>query len=82
MNPVIKAMLASLLRHGLTSFGSILVARGVWTDAEAAESLAALALLIVSLVWGLFQKYAAHLLILDALDAPGGTTLDELKDQR
>jgi hypothetical protein len=79
MNPVLKAAFASLLRHALTSLGSILVAKGIWTEAEAAEYLAALAMLLVGLGWALIQKYATHLLILDALDSPAGTDLRDLR---
>jgi hypothetical protein len=82
MNPIFKTCLAAILRHALTSLGTILVTRGIWTEQEAVEVLTGLSLLLASVILSLIQKYAAHLLILDALDAPMGTTLKELKDLR
>jgi hypothetical protein len=76
MSPLLKAALASLLRHALTGAGSYFVAKGIWSEEAATEYMAALALFLVSVGWSLFQKYATHLLILDALDAPMGTPLD------
>jgi hypothetical protein len=79
MNPVLKAALASLVRHLLTSIGSVLVAKGIWTEAEATEYLLPIAVLIVTVLWALIQKYATHLLLLDALDSPAGTDLRDLR---
>lgn len=78
MNPMLQAALASILRHFLTMGASALVMRGIWTEEDATTYVVAAALAILGFGWALWQKYAAHLKILDALDAPQGTSLDEL----
>lgn len=79
MNPVFQAALASILRHVLTGLATYLVTRGIWTSEEATTYVAAAALGVIGLGWGLYQKFRTHDLILNALDATPGTTLDELK---
>lgn len=78
MSPILQAALGSVIRHFLTMLSAVLVARGIWTPEDSTTYVAAAALAILGFGWAIYQKYAAHSKILDALALPGGSTLDEL----
>lgn len=78
MNPILQAALGSILRHFLTMASTYLVARGIWTEEEASSYVVAAAMAVLGIAWALYQKYATHLKIEKALQAPAGTTLEEL----
>lgn len=82
MNPLFKAIVGSLLRHSLTALASYLVTRGIWTEEEAATIVGAAVIALVGVGWAVLQKYATHWKLLDALDAPAGTSLDDLNRSR
>jgi hypothetical protein len=82
MYPIFKAVVGSLVRHLLTALGTVLVTKGLWTEDEATNFTAAGAVFLVGLGWALYQKYATHSKLLDALDLPGGSTLRDLADYR
>lgn len=81
MNPILSAAVGSILRHFLTMGAAALVTRGIWTPEDSTTYVAAAALALIGLAWAMYQKYAAHSKILDALSAPAGTSLDELNRQ-
>lgn len=78
MNPIFSAAVGSILRHFLTMGAAVLVTRGIWTPEDATTYVAAAALALIGFGWAMYQKYAAHTKILDALSAPVGTTIDDL----
>ena len=81
MNPVLQAAIGSILRHFLTMGASYLVARGIWTDADALTYASAASLAIVGMAWAIWQKSQAHALIEKALDMPQGSSREQLKDK-
>lgn len=78
MNPVFSAAVGSILRHFLTMVATALVTRGIWTPEDSSTYVAAAALAIISLGWAMYQKYAAHSKVIEALSAPVGTTIEDL----
>lgn len=79
MNPLLRAALASLVRHLLAGAAGYLVARGVWTQEEAAAYTAAFALFLVGFGWAVWQKFRVHELILRALALPSGSDIRNLR---
>jgi hypothetical protein len=73
MNPLAQEALASLIRHVLTVGSGYLVARGVWTEEAATNYVAAGALALVGVLWGLYQKYVARTKLVTALAIPATT---------
>lgn len=67
MNPLVREMLASIIRHFLTIGAGFLVARGIWTPEDAATYVAAVTLALVSVAWGLYQKYMSRSKLTTAL---------------
>lgn len=63
MNDSVKALLASLLgglvRHGLTSLGTVVGFQGVATDSNV-NALTGAGLILVGLAWSAVQKYMAQ----------------------
>lgn len=58
MNPLLLRALGSVVRFLLTiSIGKYFERWGVWTNAESVEYVAALAVTIAPLLWGLWEKY-------------------------
>lgn len=79
MNPIFSAAVGSVLRHFLTMAAAALVTRGIWTPEDSTTYVAAAALGLLGFGWAMYQKYAAHTKILEALQAPAGSSLDDLK---
>jgi hypothetical protein len=74
MNPVIASMIGTLVRFGFTFVSGYLVAKGVWTPAEAATYTTAVVLGGTALIWALWEKYVKNRLINTALALPQGST--------
>jgi hypothetical protein len=67
MNPLLQDFLISLLRKALTIGATYLVTTG-WLDAgEADRYVSGFALLLVSLLWSLWDRYVARRLLVTAL---------------
>ncbi len=81
MNLLLDA-LGSFIRWLLTFGAGWFVAHHVWTQ-DAANSYVnaasgAVALALLQLAWSFWQKYAAHLKVLTALNMPAGSTVAQL----
>jgi hypothetical protein len=73
MNPLAAAAIGAIIRFFLTIGAGYFVSKGIWTQAEAGDYVAAATLALVGLGWSLWQKYKTRLFIQAALDAPQGT---------
>lgn len=60
MNPILSAAIGSVLRHLLTGWAAVLVAEGIWTQADADKYVAAAALALLGFGWALYQKVKTH----------------------
>jgi hypothetical protein len=81
MNPLIRDILETLLRKGLTVVATYLVTVGVLTEGQATEVIAGLVLVGVSIAWSLYQRYKDRLNFLTALEAPPGTSERTVKKE-
>jgi hypothetical protein len=71
---VLKAMFASLLRWALASVFAVLFREGIVTEGQASFVVIGIAGGLVTLGWGLYQKYRVRLLNLLALKLPEDAT--------
>lgn len=74
MNPLVVDLLGSLFRWGLTGLSAYLVTKGIWTQEQATQFVAAVALALVSLCWTLWKTYSKRLKFVTALTLPPGST--------
>lgn len=58
-NPIFKRLLTTGIRRGLDALGTLLVARGLATEAEWIELAASATPVIVSILWSLYEKSQA-----------------------
>ncbi len=81
-NPMVSAILGSLVRWALAFVGGYLVSKGVWTQDQSAEYseylVAAITAAIVSLAWSVYQKYRTRIVVQTALDMPKGSSERQL----
>ena len=80
MNPLSQEAIASILRWGLAIGAGYLVKQGIWTEENAATYVAAAALGLIALGWGLYQKYASRLKLMVALALPKNSTEKQAED--
>lgn len=80
-SPLVKAAIGSFIRTLLAGLGGYLVSTGVWEAGASDQYIEGITLALVGLLWSFWQKYRTHQTVLQALDAPSGTTLEELKGQ-
>lgn len=80
MSPLLAQALGSLIRHALTYLAGLLVARGLWTQDEAASYVGAAVAALLALGWSLWSKYKGRLRFLTALQLPQGSTEADVKD--
>ncbi len=69
--PMALELLTLLLRHGLTTLGGVLVARGVLGQADAAQFVVlvtGLAAGVAGVLWSIGQKYAARINLAAAIN--------------
>lgn len=57
MNPLLQAALVSIVRHFISLGAGILVARGIWTSADADQYVVAAAAFLVSVGWSQVATY-------------------------
>ncbi len=79
MNPLLAAAIGSIIRWGLAFVGGYLVSHGIWTSEENASYVAAGAAAGAALIWGLYQKYRTRITILKALNAPAGSSEEQVR---
>lgn len=73
MNPMAQAALAAIFRWALTIGAGYLVARGIWTQEEAATYVIGGALALTALLWSVYQKYVERSKLVTALSMPPTT---------
>lgn len=76
----IKNIVAGLLRTILTPLTAFLVSQGYLGDSEAVQLTAILASLIVAVAWSVISKLIAAKEVEVALELPGGSSKETLKD--
>lgn len=78
MNPMLQSFLATLLRHILSGAAGYLTTKGIVSENQAAEWVAAAVTAILAIGWSLWQKYSARSKFLTALMLPPGSTEDDV----
>ena len=76
----LQKALGSLVRHGLTALGTYLIAQGWATEGSWMNAVEATTPLVLSVVWGLYQKYGATLMAETLRALPAGATRQEAKE--
>ena len=79
MNPLLFAAIGSLLRFLFGGIFGYLVAKGVWTDTEAASYLSAAVVAVLTLGWSIWSKYKGRLTLLTALASNKPRTENDVK---
>lgn len=60
MNPLVSSALQSIFRWALTFVASFFVSKGIWSSEDASTYVAAAAVALATLVWGLWDKYKSQ----------------------
>ena len=81
MNPFYSAVLGSLFRALLMLLVPMIVSTELWTPDEATAWAAGTATVLAALTLSIYQKYTTRVTVAKALEAPAGTTLEQLKDR-
>lgn len=79
MNPLAQEALASILRSLLKIAAGYLVARGIWTDEQAASYIAPAALALIGMGWSVWKTYTSRRKLVTALAMPSGSSENEVK---
>jgi hypothetical protein len=79
MNPLFQEALGAILRHFLTGAAAYLVARGIWSETEAQQYVAAAVLGLIGLGWTFWQKYKMRSKFLAALVSEPGLTENQVE---
>jgi hypothetical protein len=79
MNPFIKELIATVLRHILTAAAGYLVTEGLLTDAQATQYVAAVVLASTSMIWAYVQKRNSRATLVTALGSPRAMTEESAK---
>jgi hypothetical protein len=77
MNPFVRGLLESVIRKAITALGAFLMTKGLLTESSAAELVAGLSALAISLVWSYFDQKKKQEVIGAALALPAGSTKHE-----
>ncbi len=80
MNPLLTSALLSVLRWVLTIGAGWFVRKGIWTDANATEYVAAAAMGLISLGWSIWNKRKDLIARMTALAMPMGSTPADLHE--
>lgn len=80
MNPLVSEALGSVIRWALTGLFGLLVAKGIWTESQAAVYLTAAVGGVLTLGWSLWAKYSSRLKLVTALASP--RPMSELEVER
>ena len=79
MNPLLKEALESAARSLLKIIAGYLVARGIWSNEQAASYIAPAAVALVGLGLSLWKTYTSRRKLVTALAMPGGSTEQQVK---
>ena len=79
MNPLEQEIIASFLRSLLKISAGYLVARGVWSQEEAASYIAPAALALAGLALSAWKTYKSRQKLVTALAMPSGATEVDVK---
>lgn len=79
MNPLLREALESAARSLLKIAAGYLVARGIWSNEQAASYIAPAAVALVGLGLSLWTTYRSRQKLVTALVMPVGATEDEVK---
>lgn len=77
---ITPSRLASLVRKGLMFLGGMLVTKGWLTEGDWVNLSAALASIIIPVVWGWLEKGVIERFIRAAVQAPPDTTVAEVQE--
>lgn len=67
MNPMMQAAIGAFLRWAFTFAAGWFVQHGIWTGSEAEKYVAGAAMGVLTLAWGLWNKYRGRIKFLTAL---------------
>lgn len=81
MNPLLYAALGSIVRFLLASVFGALVARGIWTQEEAATYLSAAVVAVLTIGWSLWKNHHGRLKLLTALASDEPMTEHEVEKE-
>jgi hypothetical protein len=79
MNPLLAQALGGLLRTALQWVAAALVAKGVWTSAEAETYVAGAVLALLTYGWSLWVKHKGRLRLEKAMEMPAGVSEADVK---
>ena len=79
MNPLLREALESAARSLLKIIAGYLVARGLWSNEQAASYIAPAAVALVGLGWSLWKTYTSRRKLVTALAMPSGATEVDVK---
>ncbi len=71
--------LGTLVRQGLTVLGTYLIAHGWATNGDVESAVMAITPLVISVVWGLYQKYGSTLMAEALRVLPAGASRTDAK---
>jgi hypothetical protein len=80
MNPMLMQFLTTIFRYFIVSASTFLVSKGIIKGEDMAEYATAAAVGLATVIWALWSRYKSRLAFLTALEAPMGTTEEEVKD--
>jgi hypothetical protein len=79
VNPLYVTMLGAILRAVLLGLFGGLIEKGIWTTGQVEQMAVGLAGFLLTVAWILWNKYKDRLHLDAALQAPAGTTHEEIK---
>lgn len=78
MSPLFQTIVGSVLRWALTLSAGWLVSTGILDQGNADQVTAGVVAALLTVSWGIWQKYVGHKITLTALDAKPGTPLEKI----
>lgn len=79
-NPMLQAALGAIFRYLLAGLFAVMVAKGVWTEAEAAVYLTGAVGFLITVSWAVWVKYRDRLKFLTGMASGAGVTENEVKE--
>ena len=80
MESMIKEYIGTLIRTLLAPVAAYLLATGYFTDSEVGNTIAAIAVVAVAVIWGLLNKFYWKKTVDVALTLPANTSPAKLED--
>ncbi len=77
--PLVEKFIGTIIRVALAALGGYLIRGELVSSADWTKFADDALLVLVPIVWGLYQKYSSHLAKEVAKQLPAGTTNDEVK---